>query len=185
MSANDRLILQVHIPGIEPYEIGGEIWQQSIAEAIEAEADAIAMAAGAELLPDPSEASRVGLRARVIAEMTDALTVPGDRYAAPNGVLYSLIEESALDPHSDEGRLRGVGTHESEPIVEEVLRFEDLPLGSAGTRHAVVRWSDGTEGAAMTWYSDEILVCEGDLVGKTRVEIRSLHFRRDRDWLRS
>jgi len=35
----------------------------------------------------------------------------------------------------------------SEPItiVEEVLRFEDLPLGSHGTRRAVVRWSDGSE----------------------------------------
>ena len=78
-----------------------------------------------------------------------------------------------------------MGNCTSEPIVEEVLRFEDLPLGAAGTRHAVVRWSDGTEGAAMTWYSDEILVCEGDLVGKTRAEIRSLQFRRDRDWLQS
>ena len=37
----------------------------------------------------------------------------------------------------------------------------------------------------MTWHGDEILVCEGDLVGKTRAEIRSLHFRRDRDWLQS
>ena len=78
-----------------------------------------------------------------------------------------------------------MSTRTSEPIVEEVLRFEDLPLGSAGTRRAVVRWSDGTEDAAMTWYSDEILVCEGDLVGKTRAEIRSLHFLRDRDWLQS
>jgi hypothetical protein len=97
MNPSGRLILQVLIPGIESYEIGDEIWQQSLAEVIEAEADAIAMAAGAELLPDPSEASRAGLRARVIAEMTDALTVPGDRYTAPDGVLYSLTEESALD----------------------------------------------------------------------------------------
>jgi hypothetical protein len=162
MNPSGRLILEVLIPGIESYEIGDEIWQQSLAEAIEAEADAIAMAAGAELLPDPSEASRAGLRARVIAEMTDALTVPGDRYTAPDGVLYSLTEESALDGSPGEGRLSAMGHCTSEPIVEEVLRFEDLPLGSAGTRHAVVRWSDGTEGAAMTWYSDEILVCEGD-----------------------
>ena len=47
-----------------------------------------------------------------------------------------------------------MGTRASEPIVEAVLRFEDLPLGSAGTRRAVVRWSDGTEDAAMTWYGD-------------------------------
>ena len=26
---------------------------------------------------------------------------------------------------------------------------------------------------------------EGDLVGKTQAELRSLHFRRERDWLRS
>jgi hypothetical protein len=29
------------------------------------------------------------------------------------------------------------------------------------------------------------LICEGDLVGKTREAIRSLHFLRDRDWLTS
>jgi hypothetical protein len=28
-------------------------------------------------------------------------------------------------------------------------------------------------------------VCEGDLIDKTQDEIRSLHFRRDRDWLQS
>lgn len=71
------------------------------------------------------------------------------------------------------------------PIVLEVLRFEDVPLGSLGTRRAVVRWSDGTESDAMTWYSDEILVCEGDLIGKTREQLRSLHFGRDRNWLQS
>jgi hypothetical protein len=26
---------------------------------------------------------------------------------------------------------------------------------------------------------------KGDLIGKTRQQLRSLHFRRDRDWLRS
>ena len=74
---------------------------------------------------------------------------------------------------------------ETSPTVVEVLRFEDLPLGSRGSRRAVVRWSDGTEGEALRWYSDEILVCEGDLIGKTREQLRALHFRRDRDWLQS
>jgi hypothetical protein len=32
---------------------------------------------------------------------------------------------------------------------------------------------------------DEVLVCERDLIGKTREELRSLRFRRDRDWLQS
>jgi hypothetical protein len=37
--------------------------------------------------------------------------------------------------------------HASETVVE-VLRFEDLRLGSRGSRRAIVRWSDGTEGEA-------------------------------------
>jgi hypothetical protein len=73
---------------------------------------------------------------------------------------------------------------DSSPTVVEVLRFEDLPLGSTGSRRAIVRWSDGSEGEAIRFYRDE-LVSEGDLMGKTQAEIRSLHFRRDRDWLQS
>ena len=73
----------------------------------------------------------------------------------------------------------------SSPVVEEVLRFEDLPLGSLASRRVVVRWSDGTEGEALRWWSDEVLVCEGDLIGKTREQLRSLHYARDRQWLQS
>jgi hypothetical protein len=40
-------------------------------------------------------------------------------------------------------------------------------------------------GEALRWYADEVLVSEGDLIGRTEEELRSLHFRRDRDWLRS
>jgi hypothetical protein len=69
------------------------------------------------------------------------------------------------------------------PTVVEVLRFEDLPLESMGSRRAVVRWSDGTEEECHRWYRDEILICEGDLIGKTRERLRTLHFRGDRDWL--
>ena len=50
------------------------------------------------------------------------------------------------------------------PRVEDVLRFEDLPLGSLASRRAVVRWSDGTEGEAARWFSDEVLIGEGDHV---------------------
>jgi hypothetical protein len=67
----------------------------------------------------------------------------------------------------------------------EVLRFEDLPHGELASRRAVVRWSDGTVGEALRWYSDEVLVSEGDLIDKTQEQLRSLHFRRDRDWLQS
>jgi hypothetical protein len=50
------------------------------------------------------------------------------------------------------------------------------PLGPHGSRRATVRWSDGTEGEALRWYTDEILVCEGDLLGKTAEELRALKF---------
>jgi len=75
--------------------------------------------------------------------------------------------------------------HADNPVVQEVLRFQDLPPGSLASRRAVVRWSDGSEGEAIRYYQDEVLVSEGDLLGKTQDEIRSLHFRRDRDWLQS
>jgi hypothetical protein len=76
-------------------------------------------------------------------------------------------------------------TERSDPVVKQVLRFEDLPVGSSGSRRAMVRWSDGTEDEALRWYADEVLVSEGDLLGRSRDQIRSLHFRRDRDWLQS
>ena len=31
----------------------------------------------------------------------------------------------------------------------------------------------------------DAIVREGDLIGQTREQLRSLHFRRDRDWLQS
>jgi hypothetical protein len=46
---------------------------------------------------------------------------------------------------------------DSSPIVTEVVRFEDFPLGSRGTRRAIARWSDGSESEALSWYADEIL----------------------------
>lgn len=90
------------------------------------------------------------------------------------------LADSAREVRDD-----GAVVDETAATVEEVLRFEDLPIGSTGSRRAVVRWSDGSEGEALRWYADEVLVSEGDLVGKTQDELRSLHFRRDRDWLQS
>jgi hypothetical protein len=89
------------------------------------------------------------------------------------------------DHSNDAGGRDSLGASDPSPTITEVLRFEDLPLGSPGTRRAVVRWSDGSEGEALTWYADEILICEGDLLSKTHEQLRSLHFRRDRDGLQS
>lgn len=113
--------------------------------------------------------------------MSAALTQPGDIYRAPDGILYSLIQTPAVDNYGDTlGVVSPTGA-----VDEEVLRFENLPRGSSGTRGAVVRWSDGSEGETLTWYADEIMVCEADLLGETREQPRALHFRRDRDWLQS
>lgn len=48
-----------------------------------------------------------------------------------------------------------------------------------------MKWSDGDIGEALRWFDDEILFSEGDLLGKTQAQIRSLHFKRDRDFLQS
>ena len=125
------MILKVHLDGAASYDVGDEIWQESLADAIHAEAETIASYAGSDLLESSDQAHRDALRDRIVDEMTSALVSVGDRYRAPDGVLYSLIEESRPDPPSGGGRLSAMGNRTSEPIVEEVLRFEDLPLGSA------------------------------------------------------
>ena len=43
-------------------------------------------------------------------------------------------------------------------VVEEVLRFEDLPVGSMASRRAVVRWSDGSESEALRWFDGRDLI---------------------------
>jgi hypothetical protein len=144
------MIFRVHVQGAYDYDIGDEIWQQSLAEAITAEAETIAGYAGSDLLESPHQAHRDVLRHQIILDMTSALIDVGDEYGAPEGVRYTLLDESAPDP----GRLSGVSSRGGDPVVEEVLRFEDLPPGAAGSRRAIVRWSDGTENAALTFYDD-------------------------------
>ena len=95
MSPSEPLILHVRVTGAEPYEIGEEIWQQSLAEAIAAEAQTVADNAGADLLEDNTEASRNELRDQVIADMTRALQRAGDTYRALDGVRYSLTRSPA------------------------------------------------------------------------------------------
>ncbi len=147
------MILKVHLEGAASHDIGDEIWQVALGDAIQAQAESIVYAAGSDLL----ESGHDPLRDRIVAEMSEALSQVGDTYRAPDGVLYSLIDRSAVE---DDDTLTAVSS--AAPVVEEVLRFEDLPVGSLGTRRAVVRWSDDTEGEGLKWFRDEIMICEGD-----------------------
>jgi hypothetical protein len=177
------VILKVHVHGAPSYDIGEEIWQQPLDEAIADEAQTIADHAGADLLESPEPKHREQLRRQLIADMTRALAHVGDGYRAPDGVLYSLIDEAA-----DEERERPTmaAARSTGPlIVKEVVRLEELPPESLASHRAIVRWSDGSEGEALTWYADELHITEGELLGKTAEQLRSLHFRKDRDWLKS
>ena len=151
------MILKVHVQGAASYDVGDEIWHASLADAIAAEAETIAVHAKATALASPDPEHLGAVRDRVVHEMTSALVSVGDRYRAPDGVLYSLLEEPDVDPPTGKDTLSVVNSRASEPVIEEVLRFEDVPLGSPGTRRAIVRWSDGTEGEAVRFYQDEVL----------------------------
>jgi hypothetical protein len=99
------MILAVHVQCAPSYDIGDEIWQASLADAIRAEAEIIAGYAGLERLGSTGEANRDALRERIVLDMTRALVRAGDRFRAPDGVLYSLADHPALDPHHGKGRL--------------------------------------------------------------------------------
>jgi hypothetical protein len=182
------MILTAHLSGSQPHDVGDEIWQEPLADVIRAEAEMIASYAGAELL---GTGTRDSVRERIIAEMTVALVSDGDTYQAPDKILYTLDADPDPDPDPDPAlgervdTLADMSRGSGQPVVEEVLQFENLPLDRGGSRRAIVRWSNSSQSTALVWYPDEILVSEGDLVGKTQEQIRSLHFRRDRDWLQS
>ena len=83
------MILKVHPEGGPCYDVGDEIWQESLTDAIAAEAETIADCATADhLCRSPGQADRASLRVRIIAEMASALQRAGDRYTARDGVVY-------------------------------------------------------------------------------------------------
>jgi hypothetical protein len=71
----------------------------------------------------------------------------------------------------------------AELTVVEVVEIQE-PAPGGGRRRVIVRWSDGSVGHGLSYYGDEILMSEGDMVGKTASELRALHFARDREYLR-
>jgi hypothetical protein len=74
----------------------------------------------------------------------------GSRGSADRSTTKEVVEIPSTSMNTDE------------PIVEEVLRYEDLPPGSLAGRRMIVRWSDDTEGEAVRFYQDEVLFSEGD-----------------------
>jgi len=144
------MILRVHVPGAADHAVGDEIWHRPLSEVLAEQAEIVTDdIAGGRLDHD----QRNALLEQVVAEMTEALVGVGDSYRAPDGVQYSLIDESA-------GLLAGEDrlAPESpvEPFVVEVLGFEELPVGSTASRRVLVRWSDSTEGEALRYYHDEV-----------------------------
>jgi len=68
--------------------------------------------------------------------------------------------------------------------VGEVNAEEQAPPGTAGQRMLIVRWPDATESEVPRFYADEILISEGDLVGKTQEQVRAVGHPRDVEYLR-
>jgi hypothetical protein len=176
--APQTMILKARLECAPAHEIGDEIWHEPLHEAIRYEAETTVEHIPARLLALIGFDHAVDL---VVREMTAVLRRVGDSYEAIDGVIYELRDGDCIDQEPDGARLHSVP---GAPVVIEVI-FEDLPAGSSASRRAIAHWSDGTEDEAARWYADEVLFCEGDLIGKTREEIRALHFRRDRDWLSS
>jgi hypothetical protein len=174
------MILNVYTSPARSHAVGDEIWHEALADVIRAEAQTIARNA---LSRSATVESRTAVRHDLFVAMTAALRRPGDTYLAPGGILYSVDDEPECDGPIVGDTLARMSA--SEPVVQEIVRFENLPIGSLASRRVIVRWSDGTEGEGLRWYGDEVLVCEGDVLGKTRAQLHALHFRRDRDWLQS
>jgi hypothetical protein len=129
----------------------------------------------------PSISARLAISAR---------SPPGPRLAARHEA--DLERRTGLpgvergDDTMRRGRaIRSWSVTEPEPVIREVLSFESLPPEQRGSRRAVVRWSDGRVAEALRWWDDEILTCDGDLVGKSASQVRALHFHRDREFLQS
>jgi hypothetical protein len=82
MTHHTALILRVHVPSAA-HEVGDEIGQVALVEAIATQADQIADKPGTDLLAQPNDACHEALRAHVVTEMTAALTHAASTYTAP------------------------------------------------------------------------------------------------------
>jgi len=151
------------------HEIGDELWHTALPDAIHAEADRTAHHFPATVIGHLGHARLAQL---IADDMAARLRAIGDTYIATDGVIYTLAPPTS-------GRYAAAMS--GQPVAVEAT-FEQT--AEYGPRTATVRWSDGTSSEAVCFYPDDP-ISGGDVVGRTQEQIRSLHFRRDRDWLQS
>ena len=98
-------------------------------------------------------------------------------------------DDGSVSPLSDDDVIATAGAAAVRAHAPPGPTVEEAETGQRFALAAVAPPSDraaGPTGAErQVWYADEILISEGDLIGKTREQLSSLHFRRDRDWLQS
>lgn len=82
--------LIAHVPGAEPWDVDDGLFCHTIGEAISEAASQTAADAGSDLLASPDQKERDAFRDAMVEDMTRALVRLGDRYRAPDGVLYTL-----------------------------------------------------------------------------------------------
>jgi hypothetical protein len=110
------MVLNVHVRGATSYEIGDEMWQESLADAIRAEAESIAADAGADLLESPDQAHRDALRDRLTVAMTAALAQIGDQSRTVRAALARWADDLGRPPDSrGDGPARHAGSLPGDP----------------------------------------------------------------------
>jgi hypothetical protein len=161
------MILRTHLAGSQCYDVGDEIWQEPLADVIRDEADMIASYAREVAV---GAGTRNVLRDRIIAEMTDALVCAGAAYVAPDGVVYTLDHDPEPPTGDRADTLTGMSSQLGQPVVEQVVRFDTLPLDQGAMRRAVVRWSNGSESRTRMGTQESTVNC--DRVGAPVVAAR-------------
>lgn len=79
------MILKVHLDGAASYGVGHEIWQETLADAIQAEAETIASYAGSALLQSSDQGHRNSLSALLGGHMGPPGR-SGERWSGAGGV---------------------------------------------------------------------------------------------------
>ena len=94
------MILKVHLDGAACYDVGDEIWQEPLADALHAEAETIAGYAGSDLLESPDQAHRDALNRRLQRYTGIARRVPHPQSRATPGCVTKRLPRPPHPPGS-------------------------------------------------------------------------------------